>query len=45
MLISGGASTGKVTPLNGMIGGIPKQDRMVLVKDVPELPLLAGGLR
>ncbi len=39
ILISGGTSTGKTTFLNAMLGEIPKQERVVLVEDTPELRL------
>lgn len=37
ILISGGTSTGKTTFLNAMLGEIPRQERVVLVEDTPEL--------
>jgi type IV secretion system protein VirB11 len=37
ILISGGTSTGKTTFLNAMLGEIPKDQRVVLVEDTPEL--------
>ena len=39
ILVSGGTSTGKTTFLNAMLGEIPKQERVVLVEDTPELKL------
>ena len=39
ILISGGTSTGKTTFLNAMLGEIPRQERVVLVEDTPELRL------
>ncbi|MEL7728671.1 P-type DNA transfer ATPase VirB11 [Citromicrobium bathyomarinum] len=39
ILISGGTSTGKTTFLNAMLGEIPKDQRVVLVEDTPELKL------
>ena len=39
ILISGGTSTGKTTFLNAMLGEIPKDQRVVLVEDTPELRL------
>ena len=39
ILISGGTSTGKTTFLNAMLGEIPRQERVVLVEDTPELKL------
>lgn len=39
ILISGGTSTGKTTFLNAMLGEIPKEERVVLVEDTPELRL------
>lgn len=37
ILISGGTSTGKTTFLNAMLGEIPRNERVVLVEDTPEL--------
>ena len=37
ILVSGGTSTGKTTFLNAMLGEIPRQERVVLVEDTPEL--------
>ncbi|MBN9142365.1 MAG: P-type DNA transfer ATPase VirB11 [Novosphingobium sp. 63-713] len=37
ILISGGTSTGKTTFLNAMMREIPRQERVVLVEDTPEL--------
>ena len=37
ILISGGTSTGKTTFLNAMLGEIPREERVVLVEDTPEL--------
>lgn len=37
ILISGGTSTGKTTFLNAMLGEIPRDQRVVLVEDTPEL--------
>lgn len=39
LLISGGTSTGKTTFLNAMLGEIPREERVVLVEDTPELKL------
>ncbi len=39
ILISGGTSTGKTTFLNAMLGEIPRDERVVLVEDTPELKL------
>lgn len=39
ILVSGGTSTGKTTFLNAMLGEIPKDQRVVLVEDTPELKL------
>jgi type IV secretion system protein VirB11 len=39
ILISGGTSTGKTTFLNAMLGEIPRDQRVVLVEDTPELRL------
>ncbi|WP_284124964.1 P-type DNA transfer ATPase VirB11 [Parerythrobacter aestuarii] len=39
ILISGGTSTGKTTFLNAMLGEIPREQRVVLVEDTPELKL------
>lgn len=37
ILISGGTSTGKTTFLNAMLSEIPREERVVLVEDTPEL--------
>ena len=37
ILISGGTSTGKTTFLNAMLGEIPRDERVVMVEDTPEL--------
>ncbi|MEP1420656.1 MAG: P-type DNA transfer ATPase VirB11 [Erythrobacter sp.] len=37
ILISGGTSTGKTTFLNAMMGEIPRDERVVMVEDTPEL--------
>lgn len=39
ILVSGGTSTGKTTFLNAMLGEIPRNERVVLVEDTPELKL------
>ena len=39
ILVSGGTSTGKTTFLNAMLGEIPREERVVLVEDTPELKL------
>jgi type IV secretion system protein VirB11 len=39
ILISGGTSTGKTTFLNAMLGEIPREERVILVEDPPELKL------
>ena len=39
ILISGGTSTGKTTFLNAMLGEIPREERVILVEDTPELKL------
>ena len=39
ILVSGGTSTGKTTFLNAMLGEIPRQERVILVEDTPELKL------
>ncbi len=39
ILVSGGTSTGKTTFLNAMLGEIPREQRVVLVEDTPELRL------
>jgi type IV secretion system protein VirB11 len=39
ILISGGTSTGKTTFLNAMLGEIPREERVILVEDTPELRL------
>ncbi len=45
VLISGGTSTGKTTFLNAMLGEIPRDERVVLVEDTPELrPPGANGV-
>lgn len=37
VLVSGGTSTGKTTFLNAMLAEIPREERVVLVEDTPEL--------
>lgn len=45
ILISGGTSTGKTTFLNAMLREIPRNERIVLVEDTPELKLpTANGI-
>ncbi|MBH5321758.1 P-type DNA transfer ATPase VirB11 [Aurantiacibacter sediminis] len=39
ILISGGTSTGKTTFLNAMLAEIPRDERVVLVEDTPELKI------
>lgn len=39
ILISGGTSTGKTTFLNALIREIPKEERLILIEDTPELHL------
>ena len=39
ILISGGTSSGKTTFLNAMLSEIPREERVVLVEDTPELQL------
>lgn len=39
ILISGGTSTGKTTFLNAMLSEIPREERVILVEDTPELKL------
>lgn len=39
ILVSGGTSTGKTTFLNAMLAEIPREERVVLVEDTPELRL------
>lgn len=37
ILVSGGTSTGKTTFLNALIREIPKEERLILIEDTPEL--------
>lgn len=39
ILISGGTSTGKTTFLNALIREVPKEERLILIEDTPELQL------
>ncbi len=39
ILISGGTSTGKTTLLNTLLHHIPRQERLVLIEDAPELKM------
>lgn len=39
ILISGGTSTGKTTFLNTLIREIPREERLILIEDTPELQL------
>jgi type IV secretion system protein VirB11 len=39
ILISGGTSTGKTTFLNALIREVPKEERLILIEDTPELHL------
>jgi len=39
ILVSGGTSTGKTTFLNALIQEIPKEERLILIEDTPELEL------
>lgn len=39
ILISGGTSTGKTTFLNALIREIPREERLILIEDTPELQL------
>lgn len=39
VLISGGTSTGKTTFLNALIRKIPREERLILIEDTPELQL------
>lgn len=45
ILVSGGTSTGKTTFLNALLGEVPKEERIILVEDTPEIRLRsANGL-
>jgi type IV secretion system protein VirB11 len=37
VVISGGTSTGKTTLLNSLLDAIPKEERLILIEDTPEL--------
>jgi type IV secretion system protein VirB11 len=39
ILISGGTSTGKTTFLNALLREVPKDERLILIEDTPELQL------
>jgi type IV secretion system protein VirB11 len=39
ILVSGGTSTGKTTFLNALIQEIPREERLILIEDTPELEL------
>lgn len=39
ILISGGTSTGKTTFLNALINEIPRQERLIMIEDTPELQI------
>jgi type IV secretion system protein VirB11 len=39
VVISGGTSAGKTTLLNSLLNEIPKQERLILIEDTPELRL------
>ena len=39
ILISGGTSTGKTTFLNALVNEIPRQERLILIEDTPEVRL------
>lgn len=39
ILISGGTSTGKTTFLNALIREVPREERLILIEDTPELHL------
>ncbi len=39
ILISGGTSTGKTTFLNALLGEVPRNERIVVVEDTPEIRL------
>jgi len=39
ILISGGTSTGKTTFLNALIREIPREERLILIEDTPELQI------
>lgn len=40
ILISGGTSTGKTTFLNALLREIPREERLILIEDTPELQLI-----
>ena len=40
ILISGGTSTGKTTFLNALLQEIPRDERLILIEDTPELKLI-----
>jgi type IV secretion system protein VirB11 len=40
ILIAGGTSTGKTTFLNALLKEIPREERLILIEDTPELELV-----
>ncbi|NQX94543.1 MAG: Flp pilus assembly complex ATPase component TadA, partial [Erythrobacter sp.] len=39
ILVSGGTSTGKTTFLNSLLAEVPREERLILIEDTPELQL------
>ena len=44
VLISGGTGTGKTTLLSALLGGVPVQERIVLIEDTAEIQLCKANL-